>query len=120
MAYVPLGDQMARKTTDIGSIFESPIDDLKLQVTTSVDGNLSEQAKRISKIEHRLDELSREACVARTINSGGTVNANQGPKLNKPKRPHIGLHSREAHAWPHPKKPLDKPPYRPHPPVLAP
>ena len=60
MAYVPLGDQMARKTTDIGSIFESPIDDLKLQVTTSVDSNLSELAKRISKIERRLDELSPE------------------------------------------------------------
>ena len=51
---------MARKSTDIGLMFESLIDDLKIQVAASVDGNLSELAKRISKIERRLDQLLPE------------------------------------------------------------
>ena len=48
---------MARKSTDVGLMFESLIDDLKIQVAASVDGNLTELAKRISKIERRLDQL---------------------------------------------------------------
>jgi len=48
---------MARKSTDVGLMFESLIDDLKIQVAASVDSNLTELAKRISKIERRLDQL---------------------------------------------------------------
>ena len=48
---------MARKSTDVGLMFESLIDDLKIQVAASVDGNLTELAKRIAKIERRLDQL---------------------------------------------------------------
>ena len=48
---------MARKTTDIGLMFESLIDDLQIQVAASVDGNLSELSRRIAKIERRLDQL---------------------------------------------------------------
>ena len=48
---------MARKTTDIGLMFEALIDDLQIQVAASVDTNLSELSKRIAKIERRLDQL---------------------------------------------------------------
>ena len=51
---------MARKTTDVGLMFESLIDDLKIQVAASVDANLNELAKRIGKIERRLDQLLPE------------------------------------------------------------
>ena len=45
-----------RKTTDFGALFESLIDDLRIQVAASVDRSQSELAKRIARIERRLDQ----------------------------------------------------------------
>lgn len=46
-----------RKTTDFGALFESLIEDLKIQVAASVDRSLSDYAKRLARIERRLDQL---------------------------------------------------------------
>ena len=48
---------MARKTTDIGLMFESLIDDLQIQVAASVDGNLSELSKTDRKDRATPDQL---------------------------------------------------------------
>ena len=46
-----------RKTTDFGALFESLIEDLRIQVAASVDRTLSDFSKRLSRIERRLDQL---------------------------------------------------------------
>jgi hypothetical protein len=46
-----------RKTTDFGALFESLIEDLRIQVAASVDRTLSDFSKRLSRIERRLDHL---------------------------------------------------------------
>jgi hypothetical protein len=46
-----------RKTTDFGALFESLIEDLRIQVAASVDRTLSELGKRIARIERRLDQI---------------------------------------------------------------
>ena len=49
-----------RKTTDFGTLFESLIEDLKIQVAASVDRTLSDFGKRLTRIERRLDQLDPE------------------------------------------------------------
>ena len=46
-----------RKTTDFGALFESLIEDLRIQVAASVDRTLSDFSKRLARIERRLDQL---------------------------------------------------------------
>ncbi len=46
-----------RKTTDFGALFESLIEDLRIQVAASVDRTLSDFGKRLSRMERRLDQL---------------------------------------------------------------
>lgn len=46
-----------RKTTDFGALFESLIEDLRIQVAASVDRTLSEFSKRLARIERRLDQI---------------------------------------------------------------
>jgi hypothetical protein len=46
-----------RKTTDFGALFESLIEDLRIQVAASVDRTLSDFNKRLARIERRLDQL---------------------------------------------------------------
>ncbi len=46
-----------RKTTDFGALFESLIEDLRIQVAASVDRTLSDFNKRLARIEKRLDGL---------------------------------------------------------------
>jgi hypothetical protein len=50
-----------RKTTDFGALFESLIEDLRIQVAASVDRSLSELGKRLSRLERRLDQLHPES-----------------------------------------------------------
>lgn len=46
-----------RKTTDFGALFESLVEDLRIQVAASVDRTLSDFNKRLARIERRLDQL---------------------------------------------------------------
>lgn len=46
-----------RKTTDFGALFESLIEDLRIQVAASVDRTLSEFSRRLARIERRLDQI---------------------------------------------------------------
>ena len=46
-----------RNTTDFGALFESLIEDLRIQVAASVERTLSEFNKRLSRIERRLDQV---------------------------------------------------------------
>lgn len=46
-----------RKTTDFGALFESLIEDLRIQVAASVDRTLSDFGKRLARMERRLDQL---------------------------------------------------------------
>jgi hypothetical protein len=46
-----------RKTTDFGALFESLIEDLRIQVAASVERTLSDFNKRLSRIERRLDQV---------------------------------------------------------------
>lgn len=46
-----------RKTTDFGALFESLIDDLRIQVAASVDRTLSDFSKRIARLERRIDQV---------------------------------------------------------------
>ena len=46
-----------RKTTDFGALFESLIEDLRIQVAATVDRTLSDFDKRLARIERRLDQL---------------------------------------------------------------
>jgi hypothetical protein len=50
-----------RKTTDFGALFESLIEDLRIQVAASVDRSLSELGKRLARLERRLDQLDPES-----------------------------------------------------------
>ena len=49
-----------RKTTEFGSMFESLIEDLQIQIAASVDKTLSDFSKRLARIERRLDQLDPE------------------------------------------------------------
>jgi hypothetical protein len=53
-----------RKTTDYGALFESLIEDLRIQVAASVDRSMRDLTRRISRIERRLDQLDPENAVA--------------------------------------------------------
>src|SRR5688572_24329840 len=46
-----------RKTTDFGALFESLIEDLRIQVAASVERTLGDFARRLARIERRLDQL---------------------------------------------------------------
>lgn len=46
-----------RKTTDFGALFEALIEDLRIQVAASVDRTLSDFAKRLARLERRLDQM---------------------------------------------------------------
>ena len=46
-----------RKTTDFGALFESLIEDLRIQVAASVERTLSDFNKRLARIERRLDQV---------------------------------------------------------------
>jgi len=46
-----------RKTTDFGALFESLIEDLRIQLAASVDRSLNDFSKRLARIERRLDQL---------------------------------------------------------------
>ncbi len=46
-----------RKTTDFSALFDGLIEDLRIQLAASVDRTLSDFAKRLSRIERRLDQL---------------------------------------------------------------
>ena len=50
-----------RKTTDFGALFESLIEDLRIQVAASVDRTLSDFSKRLARIERRLDQPLRQS-----------------------------------------------------------
>ncbi|MEZ4272444.1 MAG: hypothetical protein R3C68_13755 [Myxococcota bacterium] len=49
-----------RRTTDFGALFESLVDDLRIQIAASVDRTLSDFGKRLARIERRLDQLDPE------------------------------------------------------------
>ncbi len=53
-----------RKTTDFGALFESLIEDLRIQVAASVERTLSDFNKRLARIERRLDQLDPANAVA--------------------------------------------------------
>ena len=46
-----------RKSTDFGALFESLVEDLRIQVAASVDRTLSDFNKRLARLEKRLDQL---------------------------------------------------------------
>jgi hypothetical protein len=46
-----------RKTTDFGALFESLVEDLRIQVAASLERTLSDFNKRLARIERRLDQL---------------------------------------------------------------
>ncbi len=49
-----------RKTTDFGALFESLIEDLRIQVAASVERTLGDFARRLARLERRLDQLDPE------------------------------------------------------------
>ena len=49
-----------RKTTDFGALFESLVEDLRIQVAASVDQTIADLSRRIARIERRLDQLDPE------------------------------------------------------------
>jgi hypothetical protein len=53
-----------RKTTDFGALFESLVDDLRIQIAASVDHSLSELEKRLARIERRLDAIDPQGAKA--------------------------------------------------------
>ena len=52
-----------RKTTDFGALFESLVEDLRIQLAASVERTLSDFSKRLARIERRLDQLDPENAV---------------------------------------------------------
>ncbi|MEO1481875.1 MAG: hypothetical protein AAFU77_07195 [Myxococcota bacterium] len=46
-----------RKTTDFGALFDSLVEDLRIQIAASVDQSMSEMQKRIARLEKRLEQL---------------------------------------------------------------
>jgi hypothetical protein len=50
-----------RKTTDFGALFESLVDDLRIQVAASVERTLGDFNRRLQRIERRLAELDPES-----------------------------------------------------------
>lgn len=50
-----------RKTTNYGALFESLVDDLRIEIAASLDQSLAELEKRLGRIERRLDQLSPES-----------------------------------------------------------
>lgn len=55
-----------RKTTDFGALFESLIEDLRIQVAASVDRTLTDFSRRLARIERRLDALDPENATGET------------------------------------------------------
>ncbi len=49
-----------RRTTDYAALFESLIEDLRIQVAASVDRTLSDFSRRLARMERRLDQLDPE------------------------------------------------------------
>jgi hypothetical protein len=49
-----------RKTTDFGALFESLVDDLRIQVAASVERTLGDFNRRLQRIERRLAEIDPE------------------------------------------------------------
>jgi DNA repair exonuclease SbcCD ATPase subunit len=58
-----------RKTTDFGALFESLVEDLRIQVAASVDRTLSDFNKRLTRIERRLDQLDPDNASANVESS---------------------------------------------------
>lgn len=58
-----------RKTTDFGALFESLIEDMRIQVAASVDRTLSDFSKRLARIERRLDQLDPQNATNETTAS---------------------------------------------------
>ncbi len=56
-----------RKSTDFGAVFESLIEDLRIQVAASVDRTLSDFNKRLARIERRLDQLDPASAPEETV-----------------------------------------------------
>ena len=50
-----------RKTTNYGALFESLVDDLRIEIAASLDQSLAELEKRLTRIERRLDQLAPES-----------------------------------------------------------
>jgi hypothetical protein len=50
-----------RKTTNYGALFESLVDDLRIEIAAALDQSLAELEKRLGRIERRLDQLSPES-----------------------------------------------------------
>ncbi|MEM6533164.1 MAG: hypothetical protein AAF654_11095 [Myxococcota bacterium] len=48
---------MPRKTTDFGALFDSLVEDLRIQIAASMDQSMSEMQKRIARLEKRLEQL---------------------------------------------------------------
>ncbi len=46
-----------RPTTDLATLFESLVEDLRIQVAASVDRTLADFSRRLARIEKRLDQL---------------------------------------------------------------
>lgn len=57
-----------RKTTDFGALFESLVEDLRIQVAASVDKTLTDFSKRLARIERRLDQLDPQNATPETAN----------------------------------------------------
>jgi len=53
-----------RKTTDFGALFESLIEDLRIQITASVERSLSDFNKRLARMERRIDQLDPHNAVS--------------------------------------------------------
>jgi hypothetical protein len=47
-----------RKTTNYGALFESLVDDLRIEIAASLDQSLAELERRLARIERRLDQLA--------------------------------------------------------------
>ncbi|MBC7793644.1 MAG: hypothetical protein H7Z43_08035 [Clostridia bacterium] len=50
-----------RKTTNYGTLFESLVDDLRIEIAASLDQSLVELEKRLTRIERRLDTIAPES-----------------------------------------------------------
>ncbi|MBI5508524.1 MAG: hypothetical protein HY903_07210 [Deltaproteobacteria bacterium] len=59
-----------RKSTDFGALFDSLMEDLRIQIAASVDRTLSDFNKRLSRIERRLDQVDPQNADAATDKNG--------------------------------------------------
>ena len=53
-----------RKTTEIGAVFASLVEDLRIQIAASVDKTLSDFGRRLARLERRLDQLDPKSATA--------------------------------------------------------